>query len=132
MYVSVWSQICNYVNVEICLLFKCRRVAHVRAVTVCELYSLDKHDFDTILNEYPRMKHTMHNIAEERLAHLKDTYGPGWIESQQSHTDYSPAELRKTSLRADCMPTRPSTTSTSGVRLSITTEPDLTDSGDVV
>lgn len=75
---------------EICLLFKCRRVASVRAVTVCDLYSLDRTDFDIILKKFPKMKRIMHNAAEERLAQLRDTYGPGWMESEQSQTDINP------------------------------------------
>ena len=42
--------------VEICLLFKCRRVASVKAVSVCDLYSLDRSDFDMIIKEFPKMK----------------------------------------------------------------------------
>ena len=29
----------------------------------------------------------MHRVAEERLAQLRDTYGPGWMDSEHSETD---------------------------------------------
>ena len=45
-----------HLHSEICLLFKCRRVASVRAVTVCDLYSLDRSDFDIILKRFPKMR----------------------------------------------------------------------------
>ena len=59
----------------------------MRAVTVCDLYSLDRDDFDTILQKFPKMKRTMHDAAEERLAQLRDTYGPGWMQNEQSQTN---------------------------------------------
>ena len=49
--------------VEICMLFKCRRVASVKAVGVCELYSLDRNDFEMILKRFPKMKQVLHNTC---------------------------------------------------------------------
>ena len=31
----------------------------------------------------------MREVAEERLAHLRDMYGPGWMDSENSDVDFS-------------------------------------------
>ena len=31
----------------------------------------------------------MQEVAEERLAHLRDMYGPGWIDSENSDVDFN-------------------------------------------
>lgn len=85
---------CFFSLPEICLLFKCRRVASVRADSVCDLYSLDRDDFDMILKKFPKMKQTMRNAAEERLAQLRDAYGPDWLENEQSSTVLLPRPSR--------------------------------------
>ena len=93
----------------------------MKAVTVCDLYSLDRSDFDMILKKFPKMRQvtqnpytlhildtqstvysttdlsffsllyvyislwqTMREAAEERLAQLRDTYGPGWMDSENN------------------------------------------------
>ena len=45
------------------MLFKCRRVASVKAVSVCDLYSLDCNDFEMILKRFPKMKQVLHNTV---------------------------------------------------------------------
>ena len=65
----------------------------MRAVTVCDLYSLDRNDFETILQKFPKMKRTMHDAAEERLAQLRDTYGPGWMQTDTNPSAYHSALL---------------------------------------
>ncbi|RWS13241.1 potassium/sodium hyperpolarization-activated cyclic nucleotide-gated channel 4-like protein [Dinothrombium tinctorium] len=52
---------------EICLLTNARRVASVRAVTYCNLFSLCRDHFNTVLDQYPVMRRTMESIAAERL-----------------------------------------------------------------
>ena len=93
----IFTCIC-YNDAEICLLFKCRRVASVKAVTVCDLYSLDRDDFDIILKKFPKMKRTMHKLAEERLAQLRDTYGPGWMGNEHSEPNINTNQLGSTGL----------------------------------
>ena len=52
---------------EICLLANTKRCASVKAVTYCQLFSLDKNHFDEVLVSYPMMKRTMKGIAAQRL-----------------------------------------------------------------
>ncbi len=56
--------------VEICLLTRAKRVAGVRCVTYCNLYSLDAAQFETVLESYPLMRRTMESVAAERLNKL--------------------------------------------------------------
>ena len=65
---------------------------------MCDLYSLDRNEFDIILNKFPKMKRTMQKLAEERLAQLRDTYGPGWMDSEHSEADINTNQLGSTSL----------------------------------
>ncbi|CAF4419925.1 unnamed protein product [Rotaria sp. Silwood2] len=55
---------------EICLLTRAKRVAGVRCVTYCNLYSLDSSQFETVLESYPLMRRTMESVAAERLNKL--------------------------------------------------------------
>lgn len=52
---------------EICLLTNDRRVASVRAVTICDLFSLSKSNFQKLLDEFPEMRCTLETVALERL-----------------------------------------------------------------
>ena len=52
---------------EICLLTNERRVASVRAVTICDLFSLSKLNFQKLLDEFPEMRCTLENVALQRL-----------------------------------------------------------------
>ncbi|KAI1301799.1 Potassium/sodium hyperpolarization-activated cyclic nucleotide-gated channel 2 [Halotydeus destructor] len=52
---------------EICLLTNARRVASVKAVTYCNLFSLSVEHFNSVLDQYPLMRRTMESIAAERL-----------------------------------------------------------------
>lgn len=54
----------------------CRRVASVRAVTVCDLYCLSREDFEVVLDEFPLMKKMMETVATERLEMIKKTINP--------------------------------------------------------
>lgn len=53
---------------------KCRRIASVRAVTVCDLYSLARENFELVLDEFPHMKRIMETVAQERLTMLQRTF----------------------------------------------------------
>ncbi|UJR29726.1 hypothetical protein I4U23_017275 [Adineta vaga] len=55
---------------EICLLTRAKRVAGVRCVTYCNLYSLDSYQFESVLESYPLMRRTMESVAAERLNKL--------------------------------------------------------------
>lgn len=56
---------------EICLLTKeARRVASVRAATLCNLYSLCSPHFHEVLLEYPDMKIMLEEVAKERLSRI--------------------------------------------------------------
>ena len=47
-----------------------RRVATVRAKTKCDVFSLSRENFDTILQDYPHMKELMRRVAELRLQNV--------------------------------------------------------------
>ena len=55
---------------EIGLLTHDRRVASIRAETICDLFSLSKKHFQSILKEYPSMKCALETIAMRRLSKL--------------------------------------------------------------
>ena len=49
------------------VLTSARRVATVRAVSYCNLYSLTREHFEEVLSNYPLMRRTMETVAAERL-----------------------------------------------------------------
>ncbi|CAF1238832.1 unnamed protein product [Didymodactylos carnosus] len=55
---------------EICLLTRAKRVASVRCVSYCNLYSLHADQFNAVLELYPLMRRTMESVAAERLNKL--------------------------------------------------------------
>eukprot|EP01135_Chromosphaera_perkinsii_P001311 Nk52_evm38s164 gene=Nk52_evmTU38s164 len=57
---------------EICLLVgdRTRRSASVRASTYCDLYSLERSDFNEILKDFPEVKNKLRSIAVKRLESL--------------------------------------------------------------
>lgn len=55
---------------EICLLTDDRRVATIRAATTCDLFSLSKKNFQSILEEYPEMRCALETVALRRLSRL--------------------------------------------------------------
>ena len=61
--------------IEICLLLKSRRVASVRTVTVCDLYSLSVENFHSVLKEYPDILKMMEVVANERLTVIGNILG---------------------------------------------------------
>ena len=52
---------------EICLLTDDRRVATIRAATICDLFSLSKQHFQILLDEYPEMRCALETVALSRL-----------------------------------------------------------------
>ena len=52
---------------EICLLTDDRRVASIRALTICDLFSLSKKNFQKLLDEFPEMRCTLETVALHRL-----------------------------------------------------------------
>ncbi|OQV23764.1 Potassium/sodium hyperpolarization-activated cyclic nucleotide-gated channel 4 [Hypsibius exemplaris] len=52
---------------EICLLTRAKRVASVRAISCCSLFSLQSDHFNSVLLEYPLMRLALESVAAERL-----------------------------------------------------------------
>ena len=52
---------------EICLLTDDRRVASIRATTMCDVFSLSKVNFQKLLDEFPEMRCTLEIVALQRL-----------------------------------------------------------------
>ena len=71
---------------EICLLMKCKRVASVKAVTVCDLYSLSRDDFELVLEEFPHMRTFMETVAKQRLTMIKDTLVPSQADRSRANS----------------------------------------------
>lgn len=65
---------------------KCKRVASVKAVTVCDLYSLSRDDFELVLEEFPHMRTFMETVAKQRLAMIKDTLIPSQADRSRSNS----------------------------------------------
>ena len=55
---------------EIGLLTDDRRVASIRATTICDVFSLSKQNFQEVLEEYPEMRPILEIIAEKRLSKI--------------------------------------------------------------
>lgn len=55
---------------EICLLTEERRVASVKAGTMCDLFSLSKQNFRELLEEFPEMRPMFETIAKNRLGKI--------------------------------------------------------------
>ena len=64
---------------EICLLTEDRRVASIRAVTICDLFSLSKANFQSLLDEFPEMRCTFETVALHRLSLLGKELKPDEI-----------------------------------------------------
>lgn len=64
---------------------KCHRVASVKAVTVCDLYSLSRENFDVVLEQYPHMRRIMETVAKERLSQIKESIGMERYTSEHGH-----------------------------------------------
>ncbi len=56
---------------EICLLTDDRRVASIKTVTICDLFSLSKVNFQSLLDEFPEMRCTLEKVALHRLSLLR-------------------------------------------------------------
>ena len=55
---------------EICLLMDERRVASIKATTMCDLFSLSKKNFQDLLEEFPEMRPFFETIAKKRLSNI--------------------------------------------------------------
>lgn len=51
---------------EISLLLSTPRTATIRALEFCDLYQLNKDQFDHVIDRYPEFKHSIQMLAEER------------------------------------------------------------------
>lgn len=79
---------------------KCRRVASVRAVTVCDLYSLSREDLELVLDEFPHMRRIMETIARERLSmNIRHNTSQGTVLESNDFvcSQFSPPPLQFTS-----------------------------------
>lgn len=71
LYLLSSSTVRFILSLEICLLTKeARRVASIRAATICNLYSLCSPHFHEVLSEYPDMKMMLEEVAKERLSRI--------------------------------------------------------------
>lgn len=59
---------------EICLLTNDRRTATVRALTPCDLCTLNKKDFEELIIEFPEMKAIFESLAITRLSKLGERH----------------------------------------------------------
>ena len=67
-------------STEICLLLRSRRVASVRAASVCDVYSLSVDDFHAVLKEFPDVRRVMENVANERLVMIRNILDESTLE----------------------------------------------------
>ena len=70
---------------EICLLTDDRRVATIKAHTMCDLFSLSKQNFEVLLEEFPEMRPFFETIAKQRL----DKIGRLCVEDETKVCRYS-------------------------------------------
>ena len=66
-----------------------RRVASVIAVEICDMYVLYRKDFDEVLEDFPRMKAILRQIAMERLAAMNMNSNTEQAYVVQLHTYFS-------------------------------------------
>ncbi|RKO94678.1 cyclic nucleotide-binding-like protein [Blyttiomyces helicus] len=74
----IWTGTCavSIQGVEIALLFSgMRRTATITAVSPCVLYSLSKHNLDTVFDRFENMAESVHKVAHERLANFGKAAG---------------------------------------------------------
>ena len=100
---------------EICLLTEDRRVATIKSVTTCDLFSLSKKNFQAILEDYPEMRCALEAIALRRLSkigkkppmsehgktRLSTTIPPPHISNEPSDEAAEKARERKASQASD-------------------------------
>lgn len=101
---------------EICLLTDDRRVASIRALTICDLFSLSKVNFQSLLDEFPEMRCTLETVALHRLSllgkqpkpeeikkrgRISTVIPPPHISKDASHTDQDDLLIRCNHV-ADC------------------------------
>lgn len=78
---------------EICLLTDDRRVATVKAATVCDLFSLSKRNFEAILEEYPDMRCALETVALRRLSKIGKKPAPEEIKTGRLSTTIPPPHI---------------------------------------
>ena len=64
---------------EITMLTNARRVATVRAATMCDLFILSKENLYIALEEFPEMRVIMEHVALDRLVKLKKKVRMGFL-----------------------------------------------------
>lgn len=64
---------------EIALLFSSERTASVRATEYCDLYTLDKRTFDTVLAKFPEVAEHVRSMADERRRRAISERGAGAV-----------------------------------------------------
>lgn len=69
---------------EVCLLTDERRVATIRAVSICDIFALHRSDFIAVVAEYPEVRHMMEKVAMQRLQKFGE--GRECSESQEKAT----------------------------------------------
>ncbi|XP_038044922.1 potassium/sodium hyperpolarization-activated cyclic nucleotide-gated channel 4-like [Patiria miniata] len=70
---------------EIALLIDERRVASVIAKTTCDIYSLNRENFDKVLTEYPNMRKMMAAVAKERLQKIIQSNAESSDDTEEFH-----------------------------------------------
>lgn len=84
---------------------KCKRVASVRAMTVCDLYSLSRDDFELVLEEFPHMRTFMEMVAKQRLSMIKDTLIPSQADRSRSNSlGYTGDTIPSSPRASKCVP----------------------------
>lgn len=53
-----------FLLIEMCLLHQGKRLSTVRALTVCQLFSLSVTSFQEVLQRYPEMRKDLEKMAE--------------------------------------------------------------------
>ena len=80
----------------ICLLTDDRRVASVRAVTICDVFSLSKVNFQSLLEEFLEMRCTLETVALHQLNLLGKEPRPEELRKQgRISTVIPPPHIRK-------------------------------------
>ena len=91
---------------EITMLTNARRVATVRAATMCDLFILSKENLYIALEEFPEMRVIMEHVALDRLVKLKKKVRMGFllfwsqfVNSMSSHFKPLMLEMTKNTLK---------------------------------
>ncbi|MCK5201439.1 MAG: cyclic nucleotide-binding domain-containing protein, partial [Spirochaetales bacterium] len=74
---------------EIALLLSMPRTASIIAKGYCDLYSLDKETFDTILGRYPLFAENIKTLAEKRREEINSAHSKNENENKIDDREYS-------------------------------------------